>query len=56
MCRAHGGAAPQVRHEVRVRQFETTMRIAFDKAYRKWEHEVLDWQVGRVLAATDFSA
>jgi hypothetical protein len=51
VCAAHGGSAPQVRHEARVRQFETTMNIAFDKAHRRWQSEVQDWQVGRVLAA-----
>ena len=53
VCRAHGGAAPQVRYEARVRRFEATMNIAFDKAYRRWQREVQDWQAGRVLAAAD---
>jgi hypothetical protein len=50
---AHGGSAPQVRHEAAVRHFEATMKIAFDKAYQRWQREAFDWQVGRVLAAAD---
>jgi hypothetical protein len=53
VCRAHGGAAPQVRYEARVRRFEATMNIAFDKAYRRWRREAEDWQVRRILAAAD---
>lgn len=53
VCRVHGGASGRVRHAARVRRFETTMNIAFDKAYRRWQREVQDWQVGRVLAAAD---
>jgi hypothetical protein len=53
VCRAHGGASGRVRHAARVRLFETTMNIAFDKAWRRWQREVQDWQVRRVLAAAD---
>lgn len=54
VCTAHGGAAPQVRHEARVRHFEATVNAAFDKAYKRWQRECFDWQVGRVLAAAEF--
>ena len=53
VCMAHGGSAPQVRQEARVRKFETTMKIAFDRAYRRWEHEIREWQMQRVLAAAE---
>jgi hypothetical protein len=54
VCRMHGGAAKQVRHQARVRAIEGPLRIAVDKAFARWRREVEDWQVRRFLAVADW--
>jgi len=49
VCMAHGGAAPQVRHEAAVRRFEESARRAFDVAYARWLEECREWQVQRLV-------
>lgn len=53
VCRAHGGSAPQVRRRAAVRQFEASAYTAFEVAYARWQREVQEWHVGRVMAAAD---
>jgi hypothetical protein len=49
---AHGGAAPQVRQEARVRRFEESVRRAFDLAYARWLRECREWQVRRIVTTS----
>lgn len=49
---AHGGGAPQVRHEARVRRFEESVRKAFDLAYARWLEECREWQVQRIVTTS----
>jgi hypothetical protein len=49
---AHGGAAPQVRQEARIRRFEESVRKAFDLAYARWLEECREWQVQRIVTTS----
>lgn len=54
VCRAHGGAARQVRHEARIRWVEARLRLAYDRAYHRWRREAEDWQIRRILTVADW--
>ena len=51
MCTAHGGSAPQVRAEARVRHWEARIKYAVDQAYDRWQRELTDWEARRILGA-----
>ena len=53
VCAAHGGRAPRVRQEARVRHVRAALRVAFAKADARWRREAEEWQVGRILAVAD---
>lgn len=53
VCRAHGGAAPQVRREAEIRALEASMRRGFAVAWQRWKREMVEWQVRRILITAE---
>jgi len=53
VCRAHGGAAPHVRREARVRALEASIRRGFDPAYARWLRELAEWQARRIMITAE---
>lgn len=55
VCRAHGGAAPQVRRAAWATEYERRLRQEFDAEYGRWLREWRLWQVRRILAVSELT-
>ena len=53
VCRAHGGSAPQVRHEARIRAFEAAILPGFEAAYARWQRERAEWWARRIAITAE---
>lgn len=53
VCRAHGGAAGQVRRAARLRVVEGQFRRAFDLAWARHQVELREWQADRIVAVAE---
>ena len=53
VCRAHGGAARQVRHAAERRALEADLYRAFADACRRWAAEVARWEAERVAVTAE---
>ena len=53
VCRVHGGSAPQVRREARIRAFEAAHRRWFDPAFARWWQERIEWHAQRVMVTAE---
>ena len=49
VCRAHGGAARQVRYAAYVNETERRILREFNLMYERWLRELREWQVQRIL-------
>ncbi|HMH94171.1 MAG TPA: hypothetical protein VK586_24205 [Streptosporangiaceae bacterium] len=53
VCRMHGGASPRALHAAYVRRFEADFNRKFASEYARWQREVRDWQVRRILITAE---
>lgn len=53
VCRAHGGAAGQVKAAARKRREVDDLERAFAAAYAKYLRDLRDWQTSRIAVASD---
>jgi hypothetical protein len=53
VCRAHGGSAPQVRLEARIRALEASILPGFNLAYDRWQRERAEWWARRIAVTAE---
>lgn len=51
VCTKHGGAAPQVRRAAEARVVKQQFDRSFYPAYARWQRELAEWRVSRIVEA-----
>lgn len=53
VCRVHGGSAPQVRREARIRALEASILPGFEVDYARWQRERAEWWARRIAVTAE---